>query len=88
MIQARFATIQASQRASLERLTWQHVCQRTHLIHEITMRLFFLAVASFLVVACGHVTPSGDSGNNGNISGSSVTPYGVIDTGVTRTINR
>ncbi|AMP02438.1 hypothetical protein [Collimonas pratensis] len=51
------------------------------------MRRFFFIIASFLLVACGHVAPNGDSGN-GNISGSSVTPYGVIDTGVTRTINR
>jgi len=32
--------------------------------------------------------PNSDTSNSGNINGSSVTPYGVIDTGVTRTINR
>ncbi|MEO6918132.1 MAG: hypothetical protein ABI171_03695 [Collimonas sp.] len=52
------------------------------------MRLFFFVIASFLLVACGHIASNSDSGNSGNISGSSITPYGVIDTGVTRTINR
>lgn len=52
------------------------------------MRPFFFVIASLLLVACGHLPPNSDSGSNGNISGSSVTPYGVIDTGVTRTINR
>lgn len=51
------------------------------------MRPFFFVIASFLLVACGHVAPAGSS-DSGNISGSSVTPYGVIDTGVSRTINR
>lgn len=79
--------IQTSRRSAPERFSRQPVCQDTHLIHETTMRRFFFIIASFLLVACGHVAPNGDSGN-GNISGSSVTPYGVIDTGVTRTINR
>ncbi|AIY39204.1 hypothetical protein LT85_0044 [Collimonas arenae] len=58
------------------------------------MRLFFFVMTSFLLVACGHIAPNGDSSSSGstsssgNISGSSITPYGVIDTGVTRTINR
>lgn len=77
--------IQASRRSVPERFSRQPVCQYTHLIHETTMRRFILIIASFLLVACGHVAPNGDSGN---ISGSSVTPYGVIDTGVSRTINR
>jgi len=52
------------------------------------MRPFFFIIASFLLAACGHVAPNSDTSNSGNINGSSVTPYGVIDTGVTRTINR
>jgi hypothetical protein len=81
--------IQAGRRSIPERFVRQPVCQDTHFIHETTMRRFFFIIASFLLVACGHVAPSGDNGNgNGNISGSSITPYGVIDTGVTRTINR
>ncbi|WP_211464786.1 hypothetical protein [Collimonas silvisoli] len=46
------------------------------------MRLFFLLTVSILLAACGHV--SSPAGN----SGSSITPYGVIDTGVTRSTNR
>ncbi|MDB5765230.1 MAG: hypothetical protein JWQ61_44 [Collimonas fungivorans] len=43
------------------------------------MRLLFPLITSLLLAACGHVTsPSGESG-------TTITPYGVIDTGVTRT---
>lgn len=43
------------------------------------MRLLFALITSLLLAACGHVTsPSGESG-------TTVTPYGVIDAGVTRT---
>ncbi|WP_156477017.1 hypothetical protein [Collimonas arenae] len=49
----------------------------------ITMRLFFAVMATLLIAACGHAPSNGDA-----ISGSSITPYGVIDTGVTRTTGR
>jgi hypothetical protein len=43
------------------------------------MRLLFALMTSLLLAACGQVTsPSGESG-------TTVTPYGVIDAGVTRT---
>lgn len=43
------------------------------------MHLLFALITSLLLAACGHVTsPSGESG-------TTITPYGVIDTGVTRT---
>lgn len=46
------------------------------------MRLFFPLIATVLLAACGHVTsPTGESG-------TTITPYGVIDTGVTRSTNR
>jgi hypothetical protein len=47
------------------------------------MRLFFSVIATFLLVACGHVPSNGDA-----ISGSSITPYGVIDTGIQRSWGR
>ncbi|WP_176992923.1 hypothetical protein [Collimonas sp. OK242] len=46
------------------------------------MRLFFPLIASLLLAACGHVTSPGGE------SGTTITPYGVIDTGVTRSTNR
>jgi hypothetical protein len=47
------------------------------------MRLFFAFMATIFIAACGHTPSNGDA-----ISGSSITPYGVIDTGITRTIGR
>ncbi|WP_153234695.1 hypothetical protein [Glaciimonas soli] len=41
------------------------------------MRLLFITITALLIAACGHVTPNSDASG-----GSSITPYGVIDTGV------
>jgi hypothetical protein len=46
------------------------------------MRLFLALIASILLAACDHVSSAGGD------SGSSITPYGVIDSGVTRSTNR